>query len=165
MAALGRLRCSLPPTCAAPGGGEAPTAIGNRSDQRAAPPLPHATGPNAGNRGQGWPLGEETGCLRHAKPYRAFPPRPRELRPRWGQGARGERRGKRSWRLPQGSRSAEKSGPRTRSAAGPAGSRRSVRPLLWLGLKRFATPRQVWPPRSATRAPRPPRPGCLLRNK
>lgn len=54
--------------------------------------------------------------------------------PGGGQGARGERGGKRSWRLPQGSRSAEKPGPRTRSAAGLAGSSREMRPRLELGL-------------------------------
>lgn len=40
MAARGRLRCSLPPTCAAPGGGEAPTARGCRSDRPAGCPSP-----------------------------------------------------------------------------------------------------------------------------
>lgn len=129
------------PPPALPQAGERPPPQGaaEATDRLAAPPLPHATGLNAGYRGQGRPLGEGTGCLRHAKPCRASPPRPRAPCPRWGRGARGERRGKRSWRLPQGSRSAEKPGPRTRSAAGPAGSRWSMRPRLGLGPKRFAT--------------------------
>ena len=82
--------------------------------------------------------------------------------------ARGPReagRNKRSWRLPQGSRFAEEPGPRTRSAAGPAGSRGQMRPRLRLGPERFATLRQVWRSRSAPRAPRPPQPSCFLPNK
>lgn len=94
----------------------------------AAPPLPRATGLNGGHRGRGQPPGEKTGRPCHAKPDPASPPRPLEPCPRWGRGALGERGRKRSWRLPQGCRFAEKPGPRTRSAAGPAGNGREMRP-------------------------------------
>lgn len=128
---------------------------------RAAPPLPRATGLNRGHRGRERPPGEETDCPRNAKPDPESPPRPLQPCLRSGQRARGEQGRKRSWRLPQGSRFAEKPGPRTRSVAGPASSLLEMRPRLGLGPEHFATLRQVWPPRSAPRAPRQPQPGWL----
>lgn len=73
--------------------------------------------------------------------------------PQVGAGACRERGGKRSWRLPQGSRSAEKPGLRTRSVAGRAGSGRETRPPLGLGLERFAPLRQVRPLTGALQGP------------